>query len=194
MTQPTNGDTLELKRIVRMLEKTAEMAQEAEITGNLAERSAAAVRSYNGIVRHLTGSGQASAALFPLLPDDASLTDVALSSAQLAEYLRAGLPEEEQVRESGPKISRNLTIGNLNLGPGGDKDEIAQMVRENLAEWLREGRPDATREPASPAEAAPSQTETPAGEGARAPRASLPPQRARVEELRSESPQTEPRH
>ncbi len=119
MSDEPNGQNLELQRIVRMLDKAVEWIQEAELTGTPADRtgrSAAAVRNYNATLRHVTASGLAPAALFAPLPDDASLTDVGISSAQLAEYLRAGLPEPLQVSPKGPSISRNLTINSLKLG------------------------------------------------------------------------------
>jgi hypothetical protein len=188
MTQPVNGNTLELKRIVRMLETTVEMAQDAELTGSLAEKSAAAVRTYNKTVNHLISTGEISTALFTALPDDANLTDVAMSSAQLAEYLRGGLPdEEERAPRAGAVMERSFSIGVLNLG--GDKDELSQMIRDHLAEFLGQAKPG-TDQPetegesvgAAPAGSAASTNPEPA---ANPRRAALPPQ-ARVEELRPE--------
>ena len=184
MTDPVNGNSIELKRIVRMLEVTVEMAQDAEMTGSLAEKSAAAVRSYNTTVNHLISTGQIPAALFAPLPADANLTDVAMSSAQLAEYLRAGLPEEER-SDGGPNIERNFHIGVLQLG-GQDKDELSQMIRDHLSEYFgapkeKEGSEEAERASAEPSAAAPP-SPPPAG-GSR--RAALPSQ-ARVEEMHAE--------
>jgi hypothetical protein len=189
MAQQGNGNHLELKRIVRMLEKTVELAQDGGLTGSLAEQSAAAVRSYNATVNHLLSTSQVPAALFAPLPESANLTDVALSSAQLAEYLRAGLPEEEAEARVGAKIERSLTIGNLNLG--GDKDEVAEMIREHLAEWFGQAKPANEPEAAQGAEAgkpAPSEPMAQANAEAGSRRAALP-QQARVEEVRAE-PQT----
>jgi hypothetical protein len=187
MTQPANGNTVELKRIVRMLEKTVEMAQDAELTGSLAEKSAAAVRSFNKTVGHLIDTGQIPAALFSTLPDDANLTDVAMSSAQLAEYLAADLPEEEgRGSKPGSYIGRNLTIGNINLG-GGDSDELTQMIRDNLAEWFGEPKGSAAEEPAGsePAGAAPSPGAAQSNpESTANPRRAALPSQARVEEVR----------
>lgn len=192
MTQPTNGNTLELKRIVRMLEKTVEMAQDAEMTGSLADKSAAAVRSYNTTVTHLISTGQIPTALFAPLPAEANLTDVAMSSAQLAEYLSAGLPEEEQDRHNGPEISRNFHIGVLQLG-GGDKDELSQMIRDHLAEYFGEPKPDAAPEEAeSPSAAASPAAASNPGPAAGSRRTALPPQ-ARVEELHAEGQAAEAR-
>jgi hypothetical protein len=189
MTQPANGNNIELKRIVRMLQTTVEMAQDAELTGSLADKSAAAVRSYNRTVSHLLNTQQIPAALFSPLPDDSNLTDVAMSSAQLAEYLAADLPDEEgRAPKTGNYVGRSLTIGNLNLG-GGDSDELTQMIRENLAEWFGEPKGSSAGESAvsEPAGAAPEAgAARSSGEPAANPRrAALPPQ-ARVEELRTE--------
>lgn len=186
--------------MVRMLDKAVAWVQEAELTGAAADRSgrsAAAVRNYNATLRHVTTSGLAPAALFAPLPEDASLTDVGISSAQLAEYLRAGLPEPLQEAQQAPSFNRSLIVGNLNLGAGEDKDELARMVREYLAEHLGEARPDATAgQPSEGAQSASSQpadtgAESPGG-AASAPRRALPSQQARVEELQSE-PQAQAR-
>ncbi len=197
MTQPANGTTLELQRIVRMLDKTAEMAQDAELTGNMGDRSAAATRTFNATLKHLADTGEVSVAIFAPLPEDASMTDVGLSSAQLAEYLRAGLPEEAQAPAKSPLVSRNLTIGNLNLGGGGDKDDISEMIREHLAEWFGEAKPraaDSATEGAAAAEpgAAASGSSAPAP-GEPAARRALPSQ-ARVEELQAQPQRAEARH
>ena len=44
MSETQNGTIVELQRIVRMLDKTAEMCQDAELTGTLGDRSAVAVQ------------------------------------------------------------------------------------------------------------------------------------------------------
>src|SRR5436309_12574954 len=110
MNREPNGQSLELQRIVRMLDKTVEMVQDSELTGSPGERSAAAIHSFNATVWHVTDAGLAPASLFAPLPDDATLTDVGISSAQLAEYLRVGLPEELREKEKEPIISRMLSI------------------------------------------------------------------------------------
>jgi hypothetical protein len=197
MTEPANGNEMELRRIARMLEKTVEMAQDAEMTGSLAERSAAAVRTYNATVNHLVSLGQISTALFTPLPDDANLTDVAMSSAQLAEYLRAGLPEEaERAPRAGAIMERSFSIGVLNLG--GDKDELSQIIRDHLAEYFGEAKQQAASEPADEGVAggeAASSSAASAGPGDRAanPRRAALPSQARVEELRTEAPAAEAR-
>lgn len=201
MTQPANGSTLELQRIIRMLDRTAEMAQEVDVTGDAGQRSAAAIRTYNATLQHLSSMDQIPTALFPPLPDDASLADVGISSAQLAEYLRGGLPEEAQGQRESPSITRNLNFYgpvDMQSRKGGDGDDLGQMIRDQLAEWFGGAKP----------EAAPGAAEEPAGEAAASSaasaqaanpepaagtrRAALPPQ-ARVEELRPENQAAEAR-
>jgi hypothetical protein len=135
----------ELRRIARMLEKTAKMVEHATLTGAMGGGREFAVRSYNSVRGHLEGIGEIPARLFPSLPDDASLDDVGIASAQLAEYLRAGLTEPRE---------RVVGDGNImiNLGHLGD---IAEMVRENLPEWLR------SRHSARRSEQAPGRAEEP---------------------------------
>jgi hypothetical protein len=196
MNQQPNGTNLELQRIVRMLDRAVELAHEAELTGSVADRSQAAVRNYNNILKHLADRGEVPASLFAPLPDDASMSDVGISSAQLAEYLRAGLPEPAQEQDRKMRIERNFTIGNLNLG-GGDKDELSEMIRERLSEWFGEARPATAGEPeqrAESAEPSPSPTASP-GPGhtgdTPASRRALPTQQARVEEMGAEQPGAE---
>jgi hypothetical protein len=191
MTQPANGTILELQRIVRMLDRTAELAQEVDVTGDAGQRSAAAIRTYNATLQHLASMSQIPTALFPPLADDASLADVGISSAQLAEYLRGGLPEEAQGQPQSPSITRNLNF----YGPvdmkGNDKDDLGQMIRDHLAEWFGAAKPEPTpadgEEPAGEAAASPgSSPQAASSEPAAGSRRAALPSQARVEELRTE--------
>src|SRR5687767_3010068 len=133
----------ELRRIVRMLEKTEQLAENASLTGSLAGGKEYAVRSYNSILKHLIDTGEVPAALFPPLPDDASIDEVGIASAQLAGYLRGGLT---QTPSAAGRPSGLLGDGNVffNVGSLG---EIADLVRENLPEWLRGKRSEKEPEP-----------------------------------------------
>src|SRR5438128_8207696 len=132
MTQETNNHT-GLRRVIRMLERTVKMAEGASLTGAMSGGKEFAVRSYNSTVQHLTDTGEVPPALFPRLSEDANLDAVGLASGQLAEYLSAGLPEQEE-----PKGKGGSMIGGdgfvINLGGLGD---IGELVREHLPEWLR---------------------------------------------------------
>jgi hypothetical protein len=145
-----------------------------------------AVRSYNSVLTHLSGQGEIPAALFPPLPETASLDEVGIASAQLAEYLRAGLPEPEPQAGSGPKLGDGNVFFNI-----GGLGEIGELVREHLPEWLRgkkeqsQPQPEGQETPASDHPPPPT-ARNPARLHPGATGAPLPPQRARIEELRPE--------
>src|SRR5437588_8985612 len=126
MSQETDDRSGELRRIVRMLEKTTSMAEHASLTGSMGGGHEVAVRSYNSVVDHLGSSGEIPPGLFPPLPADANLDSVGIASAQLAEYLRAGLPEppQEQRGGKGPALVGGDNVI-VNLGGLG---EIAELV------------------------------------------------------------------
>jgi hypothetical protein len=184
----------ELRRIVRMLEKTAQMAEHASLTGTLAGGQAYAVRSYNSILKHLTDTGEVPAALFPPLPEEASIDEVGIASTQLAGYLQAGL-SESVAGAAGKDAGMKLGDGNVFFNIG-SLDEIAATIRENLPEWLRGKRADKEPETGrterpetaeSGAPPPPSSATTPGnGEPPAAAWRSLPSQHVRIEELRPE--------
>jgi hypothetical protein len=147
-----------------------------------------AVRSYNSTVQHLTNTGEVPPGLFPPLPEDANLDTVGIASGQLAEYLSAGLPEqEEQKGKGGSMIGGDGFV--INLGGLGD---VGELIREHLPEWLRgkRGEPEPKEaeqtEGAGAAQSGDPAASARAGSEPRVARLSLPPQQARIEELRPE--------
>jgi hypothetical protein len=193
MTQEPKDTHTELRRLVRMLEKTASMAEHASLTGSLAGGKEFAARSYNSVVEHLASIGEIPPGLFSSLTEDTNLDAVGIASAQLAEYLRAGLPEAETQGSAG-QPGRILGDGNVFFNIGGLGD-IGELVREHLPEWLRgkRGQPEPTENaseeqqsseaPPPPGSAA---SARPGGGPPRVARLSLPTQQARIEELRPE--------
>jgi hypothetical protein len=201
MTNESNDHSTELRRIVRMLEKTASMAEHASLTGSMGGGKDVAVRSYNSVLEHLAKLGEIPAGLFSPLPTDANLDSAGIASAQLAEYLREGLPEPEQQGAPGQLASK---LGDHNvLFNIGSLGEIADLVRDNLPEWLRGKRSQPEAEPSSAerreaSESASSATPPPAaarGNGDPPPvqRLSLPEQQVRIEELRPGRQEQTPR-
>jgi hypothetical protein len=164
MTQEHTDPNLELRRLVALLDKTAKVAEHGSLTGSLTSGKAYAIRSYNSIRQHVVSTGEAPESLFPPLADNAGLADVGIACAQLAEYLRTGLPEP-------PRSNRGSHKGAfLKAGEGdviislGDLGDIGEMVRERLPEWLRGKRPTPPQPPQPPG--APEPPQPPSGEGA----------------------------
>lgn len=136
----------ELRRLVALLDKTARVAEHGSLTGSLSSGKDYAIRSYNAILEHVTGTGQAPSALFPPLPENATLADVGIACAQLAEYLRAGLPEEHRgSKRAFLKAGDEGLIISL-----GELGEIGELVRERLPDWLRGKRSHPPRPPQPP--------------------------------------------
>src|SRR5260370_17019293 len=92
MTNESNDHSAELRRIVRMLEKTASMAEHASLTGSMGGGKDVAVRSYNSVLEHLASLGEIPAPLFPPPPADANLDSPGLPRAQLPPSLSPTLP------------------------------------------------------------------------------------------------------
>jgi hypothetical protein len=104
----------ELRRLVRMLEKTARLAEHASLVGALSGGTGYAIRSYNAVLDHLAAQGQLSPTLFAPLPESASLAEVGFASAQLAGYLSEGLPDARSERRKGGMFGNgNVIIGSL---------------------------------------------------------------------------------
>ena len=101
MSQSGGNGEREVRRIIRMLDKTMDMATNPMWGETPTQGRAFAVQSYNSVVRHLAEMGEIATTLFPLLPEEAGISDVGIASGQLAEYLRAGLPEPEAPQSHG---------------------------------------------------------------------------------------------
>jgi hypothetical protein len=146
----------ELRRLVALLDKTAKVAEHGALTGSLNSGKAYAVRSYNSIRQHVVSTGDAPEMLFPALPENAGLADVGIACAQLAEYLRAGLPEPPRGQKGSHKgafLKADGPDGGVIISLG-DLGDLGEMVRERLPEWLR-GKKPTPPEPPSPPEAPP---------------------------------------
>src|SRR5260370_27494810 len=99
-----------------MRDGTVRIAENASLTGSMGGGKEFAARSYNAILQHLTDRGEIPPALFIRLPENVSFDEVGVASAQLAEYLRDGLPEGEVGQ--GP-AGRKLGDGNFIVSIGG---------------------------------------------------------------------------
>jgi hypothetical protein len=159
MNQEPVDPHLELRRLVALLDKTAKVAEHGSLTGSLSGGKAYAIRSYNSILEHVSSTGQAPKTLFPPLPENASLADVGIACAQLAEYLRAGMPEPPR-RGKGAFMKAGGQDGEvvISLGELGD---LGDLVRERLPEWLRGKRGPRPPEPPPPPSGGSTSTEEP---------------------------------
>jgi hypothetical protein len=139
----------EMRQIIGLLEKSFRIARDASMTGSMQGGKEYILEQYNSIVKNLTERRTLAAGFFPPLSADASYDAVGVACGQLAEYLKAGLPEE---RERERRHGRNVNI----IGNVGDLKEIGELIRESLPEWMRAAREKReareAREPREPRE------------------------------------------
>jgi hypothetical protein len=133
----SDKDLREMRQIIGLLEKSFRIARDASMTGSMQGGKEYIQEQYNAIVKNLTERGTLATGFFPPLVADASYDAVGVACAQLAEYLKAGLPEErEWERERGRRHGKNVNI----IGNVGDLKEIGELIRESLPEWMRAAR------------------------------------------------------
>lgn len=171
-----------------MLDKTAKLAEHATLTGSLSNGKSYAIRSYNAVVEHLASTTEIPPALFPLLSESASLGDVGIASAQLAEYLRAALPEQQD----NLLFKGFFTKGELGEIADLAREHVLDQVRRRFRERDRHGRAERhDPSPPPPAPPPPPPPGRPTGSTAGAPEPPVarlwqPPQGAGLEDLRPE--------
>lgn len=124
----------EIRRMIRLLESTAKIAQDASMMGMLKEGNKASVRQYNAILDRLRETEEIPDVLFPPLEEDAPFDEVGVACKQLAAYLK---------EEEGPEKSRRST-GETYHSPiiniGGDLKDLGQFIRDALPEWMKQER------------------------------------------------------
>jgi hypothetical protein len=143
-------DVREIRRIVGLLERTHRIARDATMTGALGGGKDYAARQFNAIVTDLSQRGIVLPGYFPPLSEEASLDEVGIACALLADYLKADLPDErghEGKGKHGQHGGFNIQIGDIP-----ELKNIGQVIRESLPEWMRAAREgkQPTARPAGP--------------------------------------------
>ena len=145
----------EIKRMIRLLESTAKIAQDASMTGMLEEGVKASVRQYNAILERLKETEEIPDALFPPLEGDASFDvsfdEVGVACKQLVAYLQE---EEEPAKARRPK-GGDFHSPIINIG--GDLKDLGELIRDALPEWMKKGRWDVFTPEEEPKESEPAE-------------------------------------
>jgi hypothetical protein len=146
----------EIKRIIRLLESTANMAEHASLTGTLKEGQKVSVRQYNAILDRLREIEEIPGTLFPPLEEEASFDEVGVACKQLAAYLQ----EEEEPAKSRPRERPFLEDSPI-INIGGDLKDLGQLIRDALPEWVQKGRWDIFTPEKEPKESEPARESEP---------------------------------
>ena len=141
----------EIKRMIRLLESTAKIAEHASLTGALDQGQKASLRQYNAILERLKETEEIPGVLFPPLEEDASFDEIGVACKQLAAYLQE---EEEPAKDRRPQ-------GGDFHGPiikiGGNLKDLGEIIRDALPEWMRSGRWDVFTPEEEPKESEPAE-------------------------------------
>jgi hypothetical protein len=128
---------IETRRILRMLNGTAEMAQHATLTGALDGGAPAASAQVNRAVRFLEQKGMLPPGFFEPLSQEASFAEVGVAASQIVSYLSDDETEATSSSTHDERGGHNV----VNIGFGGLKElrelkGIGEMIRSHLPEWL----------------------------------------------------------
>ena len=118
-----------------MLRKTARMAQNAGLTGDADDAAAFCVEQYNRVLARLAELDDGGPAIFEPLPDDASLTVVALACRQLAAYYE----DEARARHGWGRVYGaafdSEAFQKFWSQSARDIEDLGEFIRENVDAW-----------------------------------------------------------
>lgn len=125
-------DTMELRKIRRLLQSLLEIAEESSLTGVFSGGAESAVRRYNAILEHLEDHGHLPDDVFEPLPTDQTGFDrLGIEIKLLLGYLEEdGHGEPHRDRAKGAE----WLIG---IAPFVDRDELTKMVEDQISKGVR---------------------------------------------------------
>jgi hypothetical protein len=145
----------EIKRMIRLLESIAKMAEESSFTGAFKQGQKVSVRQYNAILDRLRETEEIPDVLFPPLEEDASFDEVGVACKQLVAYLE----DEEEAEKS--RRSTGGTHHSPIIKIGGDLKDLGELIRDSLPEWMKqekkEEKPEEEPKASEPTEASETQ-------------------------------------
>lgn len=122
-------EQVNMKQAKRLLCAITDLARESSMTGSLVKGTRAAVRQYNGLLRHLSETGAVPAGLFTLLDEDEdSFDELGVACALLNAYI-----EEDDAAPASPPAPPNMMVQ-------ADSQELREL--RELRDLLRERMPE----------------------------------------------------
>ncbi len=135
----------EINKLVNVLRKTARMAQNAGWTGDDEDAAAFCVNQYNRVLARLSDLDDGASVIFEPLPDNASLTVVALACRQLAAYYE----DEVRSRHGWGRVYGaafdSESFQDFWRKSARDIEDLGEFIRENVeawADWRKRGYAD----------------------------------------------------
>lgn len=128
----------EIVKLVNVLRRTARMAQQAHWTGGAEDAVSFSIDRYNRVLARLNELDEGLDAIFEPLPEDSSLSVVALACRQLAAYY------EDEVRGSGNwgrvygAAFDTDSFKNFWRQSARDIEDLGEYIRENIETWANQ--------------------------------------------------------
>lgn len=121
-------DQVNMKQAKRLLRAITDLARESSMTGSLEKGAKTAVRSYNGLLNHLSETGAVPEGLFMRLDEDEDrMDDLGVACALLGAYI-----DEDDALPPMPLAPPNIAVH-------GDSQELHEL--RELRDLLRERLP-----------------------------------------------------
>lgn len=133
MSEKTGADErVEVRRIARMLNRTAELAEHSKLTGAAEVGGDFTVQEYNTTLAWLQARGVVPDGFFSPLPPGASWGAILAGSRQLAAYIE----EDAEEQEAGEEHPGKGVFFAPHINIRGDIPNIAELIREAIPKSL----------------------------------------------------------
>jgi len=131
MSSPDEQST-ELRRIRRLLDEIHDVAEDASLTGALADGAPAAIARYTAVLNRLIEMGVLTPGTFDPIPEGAGFGHLGIEAKLLASYVRderhSGRRDDEAETHAGAPDFGTL----IALAPFMDRADLTELVRNTL--------------------------------------------------------------
>jgi len=124
----------EIKSIGNLLAQTAEIAEQAGVTGLYEGGAKRCIQQYNASVTRLEALAAITVGFFQPLSEEASYGEVGVACAQLASYLGATAPEGDAVYHGAKYSVHHVHNGSLSAEEMQELRDLRELLRKRLTD------------------------------------------------------------
>jgi len=132
----------ELIKLVNVLRRTSRMAMQAHWTGGNGGAAAHCVGQYNRVRARMAEVEPSVDTLFEPLPDDSTLTVVAMACRQLAAYYEDEIAEASGWGRVYGAAFDTESFKDFWHKSASEIEDLGEYIRENIESWLQQHRDD----------------------------------------------------
>ena len=121
-------EQVNIKQAKRLLRAITDLARESSLTGSLEKGARAAVRQYNGLLKHLSDTGAVPDGLFSRLDEDEDTFDeLGVACILLNSYI-----DEDEVPAEAPPVPINMVAIHTDSQELRELRELRDLLRERM--------------------------------------------------------------